>query len=171
MVPASDGERIFFGVMLRGVGSAWFDDLHLEFEEEDGSWVEIPISNPDFEASATDLSGWRRNGIGHDLYTTEISTDRPAEGAQSLRVTADESLLKQGFSLVGWSPDGESVVALDHSRSALVYVPAAGGAPRVVMSFEGGRRRAAELSVPMAALSWVSSPRANLTSGWSRTSI
>jgi hypothetical protein len=86
----ADATQIVIGTLMRGEGTAWYDDLGLEMETKDG-WRAIEIQNGDFEA-ADALTGWHP-GIGRsnrvqslDGWNVILDHGQAASGGSSLRI-------------------------------------------------------------------------------------
>jgi len=83
--------RIVFGIQqLSGIGSAWYDDLELAVQLQNGAWQRIEIKDPGFE-EAESLASWKPE-FGAESATAipgwKVTLDREgvASGGSSLRV-------------------------------------------------------------------------------------
>ena len=89
----ADATRLVFGEVMRGAGTAWYDDLELSAQAKDGTWQLIAIQDAGFEHSDP-LKSWSP-GIGVatrsqsiEGWNVTVDHHQPASGTSSLRIEA-----------------------------------------------------------------------------------
>ncbi len=80
---AQDAEKIYFGCLLLGYGTAWVDGFELAVREPGQPWEPVAIANPGFEKA--DLpEGWSAHSEGYAYRAIEV--DDAPQGRQSLKI-------------------------------------------------------------------------------------
>jgi hypothetical protein len=82
-----DATRIVFGVLNDSPGTAWFDDLELAVQRDDGEWNVLAIPDPGFE-SPDPMSRWHQAGGLKSTPGWLVRTDHDdrAHSTASLRI-------------------------------------------------------------------------------------
>jgi C-terminal processing protease CtpA/Prc len=124
---APDATRIAFGPILRGGGTAWYDDLELSTELQDGTWKGIEIQNGGFEDGEvlrTWIGGTGRVGSPSlDGWSATVDHDRPATGASSLRLEPATKIVRD--ELFQDAPAPGEIVDIDLGSGLRARVPIA----------------------------------------------
>ncbi|NCP85426.1 MAG: hypothetical protein GW809_06265 [Bacteroidetes bacterium] len=81
---------VSIGSYVMGKGALLLDDVHVYYKEK-GKWIEVQLSNNDFEKPLNDKTGWigTSKGYSHDLTNAE-----PKEGKNSLEIAYQEMIKK-----------------------------------------------------------------------------
>jgi len=94
----ADATKVFFGTMMTGAGTTWYDDFELSVQAKDGSWTNIPIADGGFEAPDP-FTTWGA-GTGRSIqdppnvgWSITIDHNNPAAGGSSLRVEQTTTVL------------------------------------------------------------------------------
>ena len=82
-VPA-DATQVSVGILCRGEGKVWLDDVELTGSQGDQSWKPLNLKNPGFE-SAESLSGW---ALPSRDYAYDLDTENQHDGRAALKVSA-----------------------------------------------------------------------------------
>ena len=124
----ADATAIVFGQLMRGSGTAWYDDLELAAQGKDGAWRPIEIQDGGFEASDP-LKVWHP-GTGRagryqsiDGWSVTTDRDRPASGASSLRIEAVTKVVTE--ELFATAPTPGEIVDIDLGSGLRARVPIA----------------------------------------------
>lgn len=88
---ADDAEKIAFGAFLAGTGTAVVDNFRLEAREPGGTWTDVAIKNPTFEADNEGAlpSGWFAAAPG---YRFSVRAGDAGEGKHSLLIERNAKL-------------------------------------------------------------------------------
>jgi hypothetical protein len=124
----SNATRIVFGVLMLGMGTAWYDDLEVAVEASGGAWKRIDIEDGGFEAPDP-LASWR-SGTRNitqpqsiDGWKVRLDYDRPASGSSCLRIEAVTKVVTEELFDQAAAP-GETV-DIDLGRGLRARVPIA----------------------------------------------
>ncbi|HET9627320.1 MAG TPA: S41 family peptidase [Kofleriaceae bacterium] len=125
---AADATRIVFGIIRKGRGRSWYDDLDLAAQGKDGRWTSIAISDRGFE-SGDPLQAWRPGvgRAGQEMTTAgwQVILDHadPATGQAALRIAPEMKLITS--ELFSRTPAGGETAELDLGRGLRARVPIA----------------------------------------------
>jgi hypothetical protein len=124
----ADATKIVFGELMLGVGTAWYDDVKLSVETNDGNWKAIAIRDAGFEAPDP-LESWSP-GAGNaaqgkllDGWSVTVDHGQPASGAASLRMEAATKVVTE--ELFEQAPAAGETMVVDLSSGLRARVPIA----------------------------------------------
>lgn len=85
-----DAEKLTVGCGVQVTGAAWFDDFHLSVEAKPGVWMEVPLSNGDFEDASWNGKypmGWQGTSIDFVNFTNDFTEQSPFQGKRAFKIT------------------------------------------------------------------------------------
>ncbi|QHI35084.1 Arylesterase [Kordia antarctica] len=100
-------KKIGFGLMCMDSGKIFFDDFKLEIQNEDGTWEQLQLKNPDFEENFENKEPiWGNEHIkSNKNFTTLITNENPHSGNYCLVI--------EGKNIYGKSEENGDFVAVN----------------------------------------------------------
>lgn len=85
-----DAEKLTVGCGVMVPGIAWFDGFQLSVETQPGVWMEVPLSNGDFEDASWNGKypmGWQGTSIDFVNFTNDFTEQSPFQGKRAFKIT------------------------------------------------------------------------------------